>query len=109
MTGVQTCALPISSHLEISDEIINRKPSPDTWNFEVSDEDFFFGLPYRTMDLILYASENNISPEIISVELGVTLEQLERIMDDQKKKWKSSQHMREMPPRIKPNIVLSYS
>mgnify|MGYP003334117581 FL=1 len=105
----KTQVYQISSHLEISDEIINRKPSPDTWNFEVSDEDFFFGLPYRTMDLILYASENNISPEIISVELGVTLEQLERIMDDQKKKWKSSQHMREIPPRIKPNIVLSDS
>jgi len=102
----KTQVYQISSHLGIPDEIINRKPSPDTWNFEVSDEDFFFGLPYRTLDLIWYASQNNISPEIISAELGLTLEQLERIMDDQKKKWKSSQHMREMPPRIKPNIVL---
>jgi len=105
----KTQVYQISSHLGIPDEIINRKPSPDTWNFEVSDEDFFFGLPYRTLDLIWYASENNISPETISSQLGLTLEQLERIMDDQKKKWKSSQHMREMPPRIKPNIVLSDS
>jgi len=105
----KTQVYQISGRLGIPDEIINRKPSPDTWNFEVSDEDFFFGLPYRTLDLIWYASENNISPEIISAELGLTLEQLERIMDDQKKKWKSSQHMREMPPRIKPNIVLSDS
>jgi len=105
----KTQVYQISNHLGIADEIINRKPSPDTWNFEVSDEDFFFGLPYRTLDLIWYASENNISPEIISYELGLTPEQLERIMDDQKKKWKSSQHMREIPPRIKPNIVLSDS
>jgi len=105
----KTQVYQISSHLGIPDEIINRKPSPDTWNFEVSDEDFFFGLPYRTLDLIWYASENNIQPEKISIELGLTLEQLELIMDDQRKKWKSSQHMREMPPRMKPNIVLSDS
>lgn len=105
----KTQVYQISSHLGIPDEIINRKPSPDTWNFEVSDEDFFFGLPYRTLDLIWYANENNIQPEKTSTELGLSLEQLEYIMDDQRKKWKSSQHMREMPPRIKPNIVLSDS
>ena len=105
----KTQVYQISSHLGIPSEIINRKPSPDTWNFEVSDEDFFFGLPYGTLDLIWYASENNIPPEKVSIELGLTPEQLELVMDDQKKKWKSSQHMREIPPRIKPNIVLSDS
>lgn len=103
----KTQVYQLSDHLAIPDEIIKRKPSPDTWNFEVSDEDFFYGLPYKILDLIWFAKENNIPPTEISNTLNLSLEQIERIMDDQKKKWKSSQHMREIPPRGKPNIVLS--
>jgi NAD+ synthase len=105
----KTQVYQISSHLAIPDEIIKRKPSPDTWSFEVSDEDFFYGLPYKTLDLIWFANENSIPPEKISTALSLTLEQVKRIIDDQKKKWRSSQHMRDMPPRAKPNIVLSDS
>lgn len=102
----KTQVYQLSRHLGIPEEIINRKPSPDTWSFEVNDEDFFFGLPYETLDLFLFAIENNIPPPQLSSILRLSLEQVVRILDDQKKRWNSSQHMRDVPPRGQPNIVL---
>lgn len=103
----KTQVYQLSRYLGVPAEIIQREPSPDTWSFEVSDADFFYGLPYKTLDLLWFASENNIPPSEISNTMSLSLEQIQCIMDDQKKKWNSSQHMREAPPRGQPNIVLS--
>lgn len=97
----------LAHHLGIPAEIIQRKASPDTWSLEVSDEEFFYGLPYKTLDLLWFAKENNIPISEISHTLNLTTEQIERIFNDQQRKWKSSQHMRDMPPQGKPNIILS--
>lgn len=105
----KTQVYQLSAHVDIPQEIIQRKPSPDTWSFEVSDEDFFYGLPYKTLDLLWFAIENNVPLSEISKTLNLSLEQVKLIVSDQKKKWESSQHMREMPPRGQPNIVLSDS
>lgn len=102
----KTQVYQLAEHLGVPEEIIQRKPSPDTWSLEVSDEDFFYGLPYKTLDLLWFASENNISFSEISNTLNLSLEQVQAMIDDQKKKWRMSQHMREMPPRGQPNIVL---
>ena len=97
----------LAHHLDIPAQIIQRKASPDTWSLEVSDEEFFYGLPYKTLDLLWFAKENNISISEVSHALGLSVEQIERIFDTQQRKWKSSQHMRTMPPQGKPNIILS--
>ena len=97
----------LANHLEIPMEIIQRKASPDTWSLEVSDEEFFYGLPYKTLDLLWFAKENNTPISEISRILGLSAQQIERIFNDQQRKWKSSQHMRTIPPQGKPNIILS--
>lgn len=102
----KTQVYQLAAHLGIPEEIIKRKPSPDTWSFEVSDEDFFYGLPYKTLDLLWFAGENNIPMSEISNTLSLSLEQVKIMIDDQKKKWRLSQHMRDVPPRGQPNIVL---
>ncbi len=93
----------LAEFLGIPDEILKRKPSPDTWSFEVSDEDFFFNIPYDLMDLLLFAKENNIPVEKIEKNLSLTKEQIKRIFDDQNRKWKTSKYLREMPPIWKNN------
>lgn len=99
----------LSKFLNIPEEIIKRNPSPDTWSFEVSDEDFFFGLPYKTLDLIWFANERNIDTNEIAKTLNLSNDTIKTIIDEQQKKWKISTHMRNMPPIGQPNIVLSDS
>lgn len=97
----KTQVYQLAEYLQIPQEIIKRPASPDTWNFEVNDSDFFFSLPYDVVDLLWYAKENNIPIETIEKALHLTQEQIKRIFYDQERKWSSSAHMREMPPHWK--------
>ena len=94
----KTQVYQLGEYLGIPDEIIKRKASPDTWSFEVSDQEFFFGLSYDNIDLLLYAQENKIPLNTLSESLNLSEKQLEKISSIQKRKWFSSRHMRESPP-----------
>lgn len=94
----KTQVYQLGKYLGIPDEIIQRQASPDTWSFEVSDQEFFFGLSYDAIDSFLYAQENNIPLNTLSKSLNLSEKQLERISSAQKRKWLSSKHMRENPP-----------
>ena len=48
----KTQVFQLAKHLEVPNKIIQRKPSPDTWSLPVSDEDFFYGIPYNIIDLM---------------------------------------------------------
>ena len=93
----------LAEYLQIPSEIIKRKASPDTWSFEVSDQEFFFSLPYEIIDLLWYAKEQQIPIEKIERALSLTKEQIIRIFNDQEKKWKNSEHLRNIPPHLKLN------
>ena len=101
----KTQVFQLARYLGVTNEIIQRSPSPDTWSFEVNDEEFFYKLPYKLVDLLWYANENNIPIKEIETTLGVKSDQIKRIITDQKRKWKNSQHMREMPPSWGSNII----
>jgi len=94
----KTQVYQLAEHLQIPKEIVDRKASPDTWSFEVSDEEFFFSLPYEIIDLLWYARENNILAEKIETSLSLTKEQISRVFNDQERKWRNSVQLRKMPP-----------
>ena len=94
----KTQVYQLAEHLGVPQEIIQRKASPDTWSYEVSDEEFFYSLPYKTLDLLWFAKENEVAIEDVERALGLTREQIGRAYKDQERKWKSSQHLRAMPP-----------
>jgi len=93
--------LQLAEYLGVIDEIRTRIPSPDTFSFEVSDEEFYFRIPYETLDFLLYAWENNIpSPHVCSV-LGLSEEQVKRAFRDFDSKYRITQHLRRLPPSLK--------
>jgi len=93
----KTQVYQLAEHLAVPQEIIQRKATPDTWSYEVSDEEFFYSLPYKMIDLLWYAKENNVPIEEVENALGLTKEQIERVYKDQERKFKSSEHLRSMP------------
>lgn len=88
----------LGRYLGVPKEIISRTPSPDTYSFEVSDKDFYFCLPYDTVDMILYAQEHSISKEETAEVLGLDMERLERAWKDLERKRRATRHLRDMPP-----------
>lgn len=90
----------LGKYLDVPEEIIQRPPSPDTYSLTVSDQEFFFCIPYDILDVLLYAWENNIPGERISSEVNLNEEQIKRAFRDFESKKNSSWHLRELPSSI---------
>ena len=96
----------LAEFLNIPSEIIQRKASPDTWSFDVSDEEFFFSLPYETIDLMLFAKEKSIPVNEICSVLNLNEDQVKRIFKSQERKWNSSRTSRIFPPSLDMKDIL---
>jgi NAD+ synthase len=90
----------LSEHLGVIREIIERAPSPDTWSFEVSDEEFYFRIPYDKLDLLLFAWEYNIPAERVCEVMDLSEEQVKRAKRDFNAKYKATRHLRQLPPTL---------
>ncbi|UCF14788.1 MAG: NAD(+) synthase [Phycisphaerales bacterium] len=90
----------LSEHLGVIREIIDRAPSPDTWSFEVNDEEFYFRVPYEKLDPLLYAWEHDIPVERVCAVMGLTAEQVKRARRDFDSKHKATKHLRQLPPTL---------
>ena len=97
----KTQVYQLGDHLKIPKTILSAKPSPDTWSFEVSDEDFFYGVDYKTLDTLWCAKENNVSIDDMTKLVNLKKNQIENLISYLEKRWKFSLHMREMPPSIR--------
>jgi NAD+ synthase len=99
----KTQVFQLGSHLKIPENILNRKASPDTWSLEVTDEDFFYGINYETLDIIWNAKENNISLENITKLVNLDQLQVKNLISYLEKRWNSTLHMRKIPSSLKFN------
>lgn len=90
----------LSRHLGVIDEIIEREPSPDTFNSYIGDEEFYFRIPYDLLDILLYAWENKLPNDEVSSLTDLTEEQIMRAYRDFDSKYRSTEHLRELPPSI---------
>ena len=103
----KTQVFQLAKFLEIPTEIIQRKPSPDTWSLEVSDEEFFFRIPFIMFDTFWYLQENNKNIKNILTHFELDNLQAERILKDQKRKWNATKNLRNLPPNWKSNATLT--
>lgn len=93
----KTYIYALAEKLGVPRGTIDRHPSPDTFSSEVSDNEFFFRLPYNMVDLFLWALRDNIPAETVSETLEMDLSRVKHILQDMKHKYAISQHLREMP------------
>ena len=96
----KTQVYALGEHLGVIREIVERVPSPDTYSYEVSDEEFFFRMPYNKLDLLLYAWENGVAVDEVCAVLGLEEKQVRRAFRDFKSKHKATEHLRMMTPSL---------
>jgi NAD+ synthase len=90
----------LARYLGIIEEIINRPPSPDTYSLPVTDEQFYFCIPYELADLLMYAYENHVPEKEVCEATKLTPEQVQRVFRDFKAKENSTWHLRQLPPIV---------
>jgi len=96
----KTQVYQLAEYLGVVKEIIDRAPSPDTYSSVVTDVEFYFRMPYDTLDLLLYAWENNVPVEQVCGTMGLTEEQVRRAFRDFTSKHSASKHSRALPPTL---------
>ncbi|HPP81001.1 MAG TPA: NAD(+) synthase [Deltaproteobacteria bacterium] len=87
----------LGRHLGVPREILERTPSPDTFSLPVSDQEFFFRIPFDKLDHLLYAWERGIGVEETAEALGVGLDAVKRAFADFASKNRATAHLRVMP------------
>lgn len=96
----KTQVYQLAEHMDVIEEIIQRAPSPDTFSFEVSDEEFYFRMPYDKLDLLLYAWENDLPLSDVCEGMKLTEDQVERVFRDFNAKSSATKHLRALPPSL---------
>jgi NAD+ synthase len=90
----------LAEALDVPDEIIKRTPTTDTYSFEVTQEEFFFGLDFYTMDMLWHAMENDLPPTEAAEVLGLTTDQVERGYANIKRKIVATEYLRAAPLEV---------
>lgn len=94
----KTQVYQLSKFLGVSREIIDRTPTPDTFSLGVTDEEFYFRIPYDKLDIFLYAWENKVPVAEVAEVLGLNLDQVNRVFRDLNSKYAATRHLRILPP-----------
>ena len=90
----------LAEHMGVIPEILNRAPCPDTYSAPVTDEEWYFRMPFKQLDLLLYAWEHKAEiPEICRV-MGLTEDQVKRAFRDFANKYNATRHLGEPPPAL---------
>ncbi len=93
----KTQVYQLAEHLDVPEEIRRRPPTTDTYSAASTQQDFFFRLPFATMDVIWNAMEQGLPPDEIARTMGLGSEQVRRVFDDLGRKARTTAYLR-MPP-----------
>jgi NAD+ synthase len=93
----KTQVYELARYLGVPEEIIKRTPTTDTYTAEQTQEDFFYQLPFETMDLIWYGWENGYSPEEIGNVMGYTADEVLNIFTSFERKIRTTEYLRLSP------------
>ena len=86
-----------AKHLGVPQEIIDRIPTTDTYSAEQTQEEFFFQLPYKTMDLISYGIENKYSIKEIADAVEKSENEVNSILTNLERKKNTTEYLRMRP------------
>ncbi len=93
----KTQVYQFARYLDIPQKIIDRTPTSDTYSAEQTQEEFFFQLPFKQMDLFWYAWENNYDPQEVAAVMDKTIEEVKSVFGGFERKIKTTEYLR-MPP-----------
>ena len=93
----KTQVYALAEYLEVPQEILAREPTTDTFSLSQTQEEFYFAVPYREMDLCLWALNHGVPAREAGPAIGLTVEQVERVFRDLEAKRRVSQYQHHLP------------
>ena len=93
----KTQVFALAEHLGVPEEIRRRPPTTDTFSLPQTQEEFYFALPYREMDLCLWAHRHAVPAAEAAAVLGLTPAQVERVYRDIEAKRRVARYLHQPP------------
>lgn len=93
----KTQVYQVAEYLQIPEEIRTNPPTTDTYPLQQSQEEFYFSVPYVTLDLCLYGKNHGISALEVAPVAGLTPEQVGRVYQDIDSKRNATRYLHLKP------------
>ncbi|HEX7053977.1 MAG TPA: NAD(+) synthase [Burkholderiales bacterium] len=87
----------LAAYLGVPEEIRRRPPITDTYSLAQTQEEFFFGIPLRTLDACMYALDHQIAPEVAAPLVGLTPAQVREVYRDIVGRRRTTRYQHEPP------------
>jgi NAD+ synthase len=84
----------LAEYLEVPLEIRRRPPTTDTYSAPSTQEEFFFRLPFETMDLLWAAQEKGLPIAQVAKAMNLSEEQVQRAYNDFTRKQRTTDYLR---------------
>jgi len=95
----------IAEYLEIPSTITSRPPTTDTFSLPQSQDEFYYNLPTRTLDIVLHGLNQGRSPAEVAADAGLTVEQVERSYRDIEQKRMTTRYLH-LGPQLVEKVIL---
>lgn len=90
----------LAEYLGIPERIRQRPPTTDTYSLPQGQDEFYFSLPYASMDLCLFARSNNYPPESVASLTGLSAEEVRRVYRDIDAKRAATKYLHAAPQLV---------
>ena len=87
----------LARHMGLPPRICEASPTTDTYSLPQGQDEFYFALPYREMDLALWAHNHAVPAEELGRMLGIGTERAQFIYDDIAAKRRTTHYLHRRP------------
>jgi NAD+ synthase len=95
----KTQVYALAEFLGVPAAIRERAPTTDTYSLPQTQEEFYFALPARTLDLVLFAHNAGRDGATVAAELGRRVDDVERAFRDIERKRAATRYLH-LPPLL---------
>jgi NAD+ synthase len=96
----KTQVYQLAEHLAVPELVRSRPPTTDTYALAQSQEEFYFSVPYETMDLCLYAHNHGIGAADVAIAAGLSEEDVQRVFHDIETKRRATAYLQLAPQLV---------
>jgi NAD+ synthase len=87
----------LAAELGVPEKIRRRPPTTDTYSLAQTQEEFFFGISLRTLDVCMYALDQGVPAETVAPAVGLSTEQVLDVFRDIAGRRRSTRYQHEQP------------
>ena len=98
----KTQVYQLADYLGVPAAVTSRPPTTDTFSLPQTQEEFYYTLPTRVLDIVLHARNEGRSAEDVADEIGRPADQVERAFRDIDQKRATTQYLHTPPQLVEP-------